>query len=104
MVDWSDWIHWNTETALLYTIISVSVWVILQIAKKDEALRKVKHPKLVGISISLLSCFDLGLYAIVPMFNFLLISYVLEYWVYKYNSKNEKDKREINKEVVENFN
>ena len=104
MVDWTNWVNWNAGTALLYTLIALTLWVVVEVSKSDPALKKIKHPKLLGIAVSLISCFELGLYAIVPMFNFLLISYVLEYWLYKYNSKSQKDKRKSEQEVVENFN
>ena len=84
MVDWSNWLSWDAGTALLYTIVSLGVYVI---CKTEDLRHSVKHPFLVGLSVSLLSCFSLGLYAIVPGFTYVMLTYTLDFWVYKLNKK-----------------
>lgn len=87
MVDLTNWIKWDTNIALLYIIISVGSWVIITVGKNDKALQKIKHPKLLAYAASLISCFDLGLLAVVPLFVTILCIYVLEYWSNKVKLK-----------------
>lgn len=82
MVDFTDFFMWDAGVALLYTVLGVCLWLI---CSSEDLRYKIKHPKFVGFGVSLLSCFSLGLYAVVPGFTFLLVSYSMEYWYFKLN-------------------
>lgn len=86
MVDWSNWINWDAGTALMYTIIGVGIYVV---CKTADLKNKVKSPLLLGLAATLTSCFTLGLYAIVPAFAYLTVTYSLDFWVYKINKSQE---------------
>lgn len=79
-MDWTNLFNWNATTALVYSFIGVAVWIS---CSGSDLRDKIKHPKLVGLAASLWSCFELGLYAIVPAFVFLIFSYALEFWFFK---------------------
>ena len=85
MVNFNDFFYWDANIALVYVILSIGVWVIASTA--PELKDKIKSPKLLGLVASLISGFSLGLYAIVPAFVFIMVSYSLEYWLYKFNKK-----------------
>lgn len=85
-MDWTNWISWNGGMAVVYTIISIAVWLIC-LSEESKLKDKVKHPKLLGAAVALTSCFELGLLAVVPLIGFLVFSYLLEYWHNKLKSK-----------------
>ena len=85
MVVYNDLFFWNPQMAIVYIVVSVAFYVIVN---TEELKNKVRHPKLLGLALSLLSCFDLGLYAIVPAFAYLTVTYTLDFWVYKINKGN----------------
>jgi len=89
MLEFVNFFNWNTEIIFFYIFLSVAIWAV---CLSSELRDKVKHPKLLGSAASLISGFELGLFAVLPLVMFLLISWALEYYVTKYGLVKVRDK------------
>jgi len=87
----SNWFTWDMSSVIFWTIVSTLLWLMCQ---APELRERVKQPILVGIAASLISCVDLGLFAVVPMGFFLLFSYVLGFWFTKIKMRKIADEAE----------
>lgn len=84
MIDYYSWFNYDLSVIMEFTLLSILVWVICY---TDDIKAKVKNPFMVGIIVSLISCFQLGLFAVVPLGLFLLLSFVISFWFNKYVKK-----------------
>lgn len=79
-MDWSTLIRWDLGSIVLYTIISI---ILYMISNTQDLKDKVKHPKLLASAGALISCFEIGLFAFIPLILSLSLIYGLEYWIDK---------------------
>ena len=83
-LDVSQWYYYNPGTIIFYFFFSLLVWGV---CLTSELRDKVKYPKLVGVSVSLVSGFEIGVLAFAPMLLFLAFSWLIPYYVEKFFGK-----------------
>lgn len=73
-----DWFVWNGKLMIGYLMAALLVWLLSQI---KQAEKKIKHPRLLGLAVCIVSGFDLALGASVVIFLYLFLTWTIENWL-----------------------
>ena len=79
-VYYDTWFLWNPSAIFFYTILALVFYLILTSDKED--IRRVSNPRLVGCVPCLVGIIDLGVFCLVSLLMYWLVSL----WIDKYKA------------------
>lgn len=79
-----DWFVWNPYQILVYSIISIGFYAI---TFHEDLRGKIKYPKLIGLAVSLMSWFELGLFCTLTVGLYIMFAMVIDSWVEYFQNK-----------------
>lgn len=81
------WFLWDGGQILFWVIASLMAWIVV---KADELRKYNINGWLLGVSVSLMSWFGVGLYCIITVAMFLWLAWLIELWAKRFGEKNSR--------------